>query len=257
MITNRKYTENITKIVHYLEDIKGFDTTLEFTNERDKLRYYMTKFFVKLPTNVSNLINETLQYEIYQNPVVEPRSMITIDIIQNDITQLNVDAIVNAANSDGVGCFNYDHKCIDNVIHNKAGPGLRLECQEILSLMNPSKIPTSGAIVTKAYNLPCKYVIHTVGPIYKEANKKLCNKQLAMCYINCMKIAHKNKWNHIAFCCISTGLYGFPAYDAADIAIKSVKKFIDVTKTNVKVIFCTFKDSDYNIYWNRGYHLLK
>src|SRR5579872_7384501 len=192
MITSQKYIDNVTRILRYLEDTKGFDTDLEFTNKRDKLRFYMTKFFIKLPTNISNLMNETLDYEIQQKPIIycHPLNItlngihrdpwFSFNTIQNDITQLKVDAIVNAANSDGLGCFNYDHKCIDNVIHNKAGPDLRLECQQILSSMNPSKIPTAGVIITNAYNLPCNYIVHTVGPIYKESNKKLCEKQLAM-----------------------------------------------------------------------------
>ena len=174
-----------------------------FQNKLEKIGYYTTKYLVSLPNDISVLMDNILRYENNNNPILDVDQFeLQISVIKFDITQIKTDAIINAANADGLGCFEYGHKCIDNVIHSKAGPQIQIECNSIL---NGKKIETSGAIITKGYNLSSKYVLHTVGPIYDKKNHDLCCKQLSQCYINCMQIAIKHNLKSIVFCCISTG----------------------------------------------------
>ena len=132
---------------------------------------------------------------------------------QGDITTLKCDGIVNAANSQMLGCFCPNHGCIDNAIHTFSGVQLRQECAEIM--INQGEEPTGQAKITKAYNLPCKYVLHTVGPIVYGELTKQHEKQLADCYRSCLALADKNGVQSIAFCCISTGEFHFPNERAA------------------------------------------
>ncbi|MFI3200565.1 MAG: protein-ADP-ribose hydrolase [Eubacteriales bacterium] len=166
---------------------------------------------------------------------------------QGDITTLGVDAIVNAANSALLGCFIPCHGCIDNAIHSVAGLQLRNDCGELIRQQGHEE-ETGKAKSTKAYNLPCKNVIHTVGPIiYGELTERDCDL-LASCYMECLKLAEENNYESIALCCISTGEFRFPNGKAAEIAVKTVMKFININKSNIKVIFNVFKEKDYQIY---------
>ena len=132
----------------------------------------------------------------------------SISLWQGDITRLNVDAIVNAANSRGLGCWHPLHACIDNAIHSAAGLQLRQECNDIL---RGGTIDTGDAIITQGYNLPAKYVIHTVGPIIATGIPTLeQERQLAECYRSCLRLAVEHECRSIAFCCISTGEFRFP-----------------------------------------------
>ncbi|MGN1479683.1 MAG: protein-ADP-ribose hydrolase [Acutalibacteraceae bacterium] len=166
---------------------------------------------------------------------------------QGDITTLRCDAIVNAANSQMLGCFCPCHGCIDNAIHTYAGIELRLECAEIMKKQGYAE-PVGGAKLTKAYNLPCRYVMHTVGPIVGESVTDSDEELLSSCYRSCLSLADENNINSIAFCCISTGEFHFPALRAAEIATQTVKEYKENTKSRIKVIFNVFKDSDYGIY---------
>lgn len=166
---------------------------------------------------------------------------------QGDITTLKCDAIVNAANSGMTGCYYPCHSCIDNTIHTFAGIQLRNECAEIMKKQG-CKEPTGKAKITKAYNLPCKYVLHTVGPIINGRLSKHDMELLASCYLSCLKLADENKISCIAFCCISTGEFHFPNDKAAEIAVQAIKKYKAETKSRIKVIFNVFKDIDYEIY---------
>lgn len=166
---------------------------------------------------------------------------------QGDITTLRCDAVVNAANSRMLGCFCPCHGCIDNAIHTFAGVELRLECAEIMKKQGCSE-PAGGAKLTKAYNLPCRYVIHTVGPIVNDSVTDSDEKLLSSCYRSCLALADKNNINSIAFCCISTGEFHFPAVRAAELALGTVKEYKENTNSTIKVIFNVFKDSDYKIY---------
>jgi len=165
---------------------------------------------------------------------------------QGDITRLKVDAIVNAANSRGLGCWHPLHACIDNAIHSAAGLQLRQECNRILQ---GETIATGGAIITPGYNLPAKWVIHTVGPIIAaEAPITGEEEQLAGCYRSSLYLAKEHGCRSIAFCCISTGEFHFPNRRAAEVAIRTVRGFYDSSHYPIKVVFNVFKDIDYDIY---------
>lgn len=175
-----------------------------------------------------------------------------LSLWQGDITRLKVDAIVNAANSQGLGCWHPLHACIDNAIHSAAGLQLRQECDNVL---RGGEIATGEAIITKAYNLPCRHVLHTVGPIISDGvPTRKQEEQLANCYRNCLGLAEANGCRSIAFCCISTGEFHFPNRRAAEIAIATVKEYTTsyaLTHSHnnaLTVIFNVFKDIDYDIY---------
>ena len=167
---------------------------------------------------------------------------------QGDITTLKVDAIVNAANRMMLGCYRPNCNCIDNAIHTFAGIQLRNECYQVMQNVGRF-VKVAQVLPTKAYNLPSKYVLHVAGPYVK--NKLLTpeyEEQLAQAYYNCLKMAHDNDLKSLAFCCISTGEFGFPNERAAQIAIKTVKDFLVQTETQLQVVFNVFKDEDLEIY---------
>ena len=166
---------------------------------------------------------------------------------QGDITTLAVDAIVNAANSQMLGCFVPCHSCIDNAIHTYAGVQLRLECAGIMHKQEHEE-ETGKAKITKGYNLPCHYVLHTVGPIIYGAVKKKDRELLASCYRSCLNLASENGLHSVAFCCISTGEFHFPNELAAQIAIQAVTDWQKQNSNQMEVIFNVFKDSDRKIY---------
>ena len=169
----------------------------------------------------------------------------TLRLWQGDITRLRADAIVNAANSVGLGCWHPLHNCIDNAIHSAAGLQLRQECSRVLS---DSEIATGQAIITPAYNLPARYVIHTVGPIIPDGLPTAeQEKQLADCYRNSLELAEANGCRSIAFCCISTGEFRFPNRRAAEIAIETVRNY-EFKDKSFTLVFNVFKDIDYDIY---------
>lgn len=166
---------------------------------------------------------------------------------QGDITTLAVDAIVNAANSQMLGCFVPCHGCIDNAIHTYAGVQLRLECAKLMTAQGKEE-PTGKAKITKAYNLPCRYVLHTVGPIIYGAVTKTDQELLTGCYRSCLDLATAHGLRSVAFCCISTGEFHFPGKLAAEISIQTVKTWQQQNPNQIEVIFNVFKDSDYKIY---------
>ncbi|MDO4218216.1 MAG: macro domain-containing protein [Bacteroidales bacterium] len=177
-----------------------------------------------------------MQAQLADKGIVEPEGALW----QGDITQLKVDAIVNAANSRGLGCWHPLHGCIDNAIHSAAGLQLRQECNDIL---RGDKIATGDAIITKGYNLPAKYVIHTVGPIIATGiPTKEQERQLSDCYRSCIRLAQEKGCRSISFCCISTGEFRFPNRRAAEIAVETCKD------APIQVLFNVFKDTDNGIY---------
>lgn len=165
---------------------------------------------------------------------------------QGDITTLAADAIVNAANSAMLGCFVPCHGCIDNAIHSAAGVQLRLECARIMA--QQAEESTGRAKITRAYNLPCRYVLHTVGPIIDGRVTRQDRELLASCYRSCLELAATYGLKSIAFCCISTGEFHFPNELAAEIAIRTVKDYQQQNPNRMEVIFNVFKDCDYEIY---------
>lgn len=166
---------------------------------------------------------------------------------QGDITTLKCDAIVNAANSGMTGCYIPNHRCIDNAIHTFAGVELRLACEEMMEQQGYPE-PTGQAKITPAFNLPCRYVLHTVGPIINGRVTKEDEELLASCYRSCLELAAENSLESVAFCCISTGEFHFPNEQAAQIAVETVKQFINRKTSVKKVIFNVFKDLDKAIY---------
>lgn len=166
---------------------------------------------------------------------------------QGDITTLKCDAIVNAANSGMTGCYAPNHRCIDNAIHTFAGVQLRLACAEIMERQGCPE-PTGQAKITPAFNLPCRYILHTVGPIVDESPTERDCAQLESCYRACLTLAAENHLESIAFCCISTGEFHFPNEQAAQIAVQTVKTFLNQKSSVKKVIFNVFKDLDKEIY---------
>ena len=177
-----------------------------------------------------------------------------ISIWKGDITRLQVGAIVNAANSQMLGCFVPCHRCIDNAIHSAAGIELREECDHY---MNRKRIqygysyeePTGQAVLTKGYNLPAKYVIHTVGPIVGGGLTQKLKEDLKNCYLNVLKCCIEHKIRSVAFCCISTGEFHFPNDEAAKIAVKTVTEFLKEHAAEFdRIIFNVFKDVDQELY---------
>ena len=166
---------------------------------------------------------------------------------QGDITTLKCDAIVNAANSGMTGCYIPNHRCIDNAIHTFAGVELRLACAKLMEQQGYPE-PTGQAKITPAFNLPCRYVLHTVGPIIDGRVMQCDRELLASCYRSCLELAAENGLENVAFCCISTGEFHFPNDLAAEIAVQTVKEFLKKQTSVKKVIFNVFKDLDKAIY---------
>ena len=178
-------------------------------------------------------------------PVTEQHPRIAV--WQGDITRLRADAIVNAANSALLGCFHPCHGCIDNAIHSAAGLQLREECNAIMTAQGRPE-PNGRAKLTRAYNLPARYVLHTVGPIIYGRVTRRDREELAACYRSCLELAAERGLESVAFCCISTGEFHFPNEEAAGIAVETVKEFLRQNRSVRKVIFNVFKDIDAKIY---------
>lgn len=234
----------------YKEEAKKFPVT-----EEEQWRLFRSLVNVREPGPISEefikLQDIFLKKEIADKGITDISTLALIRdemyLWQGDITTLLVDAIVNAANSGMTGCYYPLHGCIDNAIHTFAGLELRLECAEIMDKQGFAE-PTGKAKITKAYNLPCSHVIHTVGPIVSgKLTQNDCNL-LASCYRSCLELADKEGMNSIAFCCISTGEFHFPNERAAKIAIETVKNYKRESGSLIKVIFNVFKDDDYFIY---------
>ncbi len=166
---------------------------------------------------------------------------------RGDITVLAVDAIVNAANSQMLGCWVPGHQCIDNAIHTFAGVQLRIECNRIMEAQGHEE-PTGSAKITDAYNLPSKHVIHTVGPIANGLPTDLHREQLASCYRSCLDLAVENNLRSIAFCCISTGAFGFPQEEAARIAANTVCEWLDENDVDMTIVFNVFGSHNEALY---------
>lgn len=166
---------------------------------------------------------------------------------QGDITALRCDGIVNAANSGMTGCYIPNHRCIDNCIHSFAGVQLRLYCEELMERQGHEE-ETGRAKITPAFNLPCRYILHTVGPIITGAVTEEDCRLLESCYRSCLELAAENGLESLAFCCISTGEFHFPNEKAAVIAVRTVERFMERKASVKKVVFNVFKDLDRDIY---------
>ncbi len=230
-------------------EIKIPATTQE---QKDLLRSLMN---VRMPAPLSNeyiqIESEYLKEETAEKGITHVTDLAPVGdglyLWQGDITTLECDAIVNAANSQMLGCFQPLHNCEDNCVHSAAGLRLRNFCNEIMEKQGFEE-PTGGAKITPAFNLPSKYVLHTVGPIVNGRLTQGHCDLLASCYTSCLELAVENGCESIAFCCISTGVFGFPQREAAKIAIQTVKNWKTRENSPIKVIFNVFKDEDLAIY---------
>lgn len=243
--------ENIKRVIAYLLAGKygGQQMPSSLTDCQRLTRAGMNVWEPKpVPQDILDAQDVELQLQREDKGVVTTSdiSPLTSDIIlwQGDITRLQVDAIVNAANAQALGCWSPLHNCIDNCIHSAAGIQLRKECADI---MQGQLLRTGEAFITKGYNLPAKHVIHTVGPIIESGcPSKEQEEQLAQCYRSCLNLAEENGLQSIAFCCISTGVFHFPNRRAAEIAIETVRAY--PRKSIKTVVFNVFLDKDYDIY---------
>lgn len=190
---------------------------------------------------------ENLPVASSRRPDTKIRNASKIVLWQGDITRLSVDAIVNAANGRLLGCFIPNHGCIDNAIHSAAGLQLREECAVIMEDRTVEEA-VGGAQLTGAYNLPCEYVIHTVGPTVSGELTRQNLMDLRNCYHSCLELAEINKLTSIAFGCIATEAGGFPKEEAAAIAVDTIDKFLDKSLYVEKVVINVFQEEDYKIY---------
>lgn len=248
--------ERLLWLIEYLLAENASYAKIEIpNNEAEQFRLYRSLVNVRMPEPIRDAYlaveDEYLQEEINKKGITHIEDLIPcsddIYLWQGDITTLAADAIVNAANNQLLGCFCPCHACIDNCIHTFAGVRLRLKCNEMMQKQG-FREPTGQAKLTPAYNLPGKYVIHTVGPIISGVPTKKEKDLLASCYYESLKIADACDLENIAFCCISTGEFHFPNDSAAQIAVNTVKAYKKETNSKIKVIFNVFKDKDYKIY---------
>ena len=205
----------------------------------------------KIKSEFYRIQDAYLQTAIEEKGIVDVNDLKPIQegiyLWQGDITTLKCDAIVNAANSQMTGCYIPHHRCIDNCIHSYAGMQLRYACYQIMEKQGKQEA-TGKAKITKAYNLPSRYILHTVGPIIYSNVTKKDEDLLASCYRSCLELADAYHLESIAFCCISTGEFHFPKELATKIAIKTVKEYLKNKTSIKKVIFNVFKDEDRDIY---------
>lgn len=250
--------ERLDKLICYLLREKAEYKTISIPDSAaDKRRLLRALMNVRPPAPVSEdflkVQDEYLQGVLAEKEVIRTADLTPVQpglyLWQGDITTLAVDAIVNAANSAMLGCFVPCHGCIDNAIHSAAGVQLRLECARIMAQQQGEE-PTGRAKITRAYNLPCRYVLHTVGPIIDGRVTRQDRELLASCYRSCLELAAAHGLKSVAFCCISTGEFHFPNELAAEIAIRTVKAFQQQNPNRMEVIFNVFKDCDYEIYKN-------
>ena len=238
-------------LINYLLEERGLNEEIP-QDKLSKERLFRALCNVRPPMPVSaeflSLQDEYLTERRNERGVVDVKNLVYTDgvsLIKGDITTLNADAIVNAANSAMLGCFRPLHNCIDNAIHTFAGVQVRLDCNDI---MKGREAENGEVIVTKAYNLPSGFIFHTVGPIVYGRVTKENEADLAKCYLNCLAKADEMKLDGIAFCCISTGVFGYPKEEAALLAVKAVREYKAQTASDIKVIFDVFTEEDYAIY---------
>ena len=238
----------IRKLIDETPGYRGLRIPDDTAGQKSMLRALMN---VRPPRPIGDdflsVQDEYLQEEIAIRGVTDLDSLTPVEggiyLWQGDITTLRCDVIVNAANSGMTGCYVPCHGCIDNVIHTYAGIQLRLACAELMNSQGHEE-PAGQAKLTSAYNLPCSYILHTVGPIIRRNVSGQDQELLASCYRSCLALAKENKIESVAFCCISTGEFHFPNELAGRIAVQTVRQY----KGDTEVIFNVFKDVDYQIY---------
>lgn len=242
----------IKSLLQERTEYRDISISADIEQQKQLLRALMN---VRTPQQIGKeflrIQDEYLQYEIAAKGITDVAELTPVQhgiyLWQGDITTLKCDAVVNAANSGMTGCYIPNHRCIDNAIHTFAGMQLRLVCDNLMEQQGYPE-PAGGAKITPAFNLPSRYVLHTVGPVISGKVKKYERELLASCYRSCLELAAENRLESVAFCCISTGEFHFPNELAAEIAVQSVKEFFRLQTGVKKVIFNVFKDLDKNIY---------
>ncbi len=242
----------ISKLIDERHDLRDLVVPSSPDEQRRLLRSLMN---VRMPMAIDDeflkVQDEYLEEELSRTGVKKLSDLTPVNgdlyLWQGDITKLACGAIVNAANSGMTGCYIPCHACIDNCIHSFSGIQLRLECDALMQKQGHPE-PSGQAKITRAYNLPCDYVLHTVGPIVEDSVRPEDERLLASCYRSCLALADGNGISSIAFCCISTGVFHFPNQRAAEIAVATVREYKSETNSRIKVIFNVFKDIDREIY---------
>ena len=242
----------IQSLLKEKKEYRDIGIPAESEGQRQLLRGLMS---IRVPQNTDadflQLQDAYLQHETLTKGITDIADLTPVQpglyLWQGDITTLKCDAIVNAANSGMTGCYIPNHRCIDNAIHTFAGVELRLACAELIQKQGYPE-PTGQAKITPAFNLPCRYVLHTVGPIIRGRVTRRDRELLASCYRSCLELASAHGLESVAFCCISTGEFHFPNELAAEIAVETVKEFLQKQTSVKKVIFNVFKDLDKAIY---------
>ena len=272
MSDERTQEERLAYLVEAFKEDSGEYKDLKTpTDTNGKRRILRSLMNIRMPREMDPIIlevqDEYLKSRIMENGIMTLHDISTIadqgsyhlfaekiSIWQGDITRLAVDAIVNAANSQMLGCFVPMHTCIDNCIHTFAGIQLRAECNRRMDQLknrygNGYEQPTSAPMLTDGYNLPAKKVIHIVGPIVQYHLTPELEKNLADCYQNTLDMCLENGLKSVAFCCISTGVFHFPNKRAAEIAVKTVTDWLNKHPDSVeRVVFNVFKDEDKQYY---------
>lgn len=241
----------LDRLIEILSGERG-ERPPQLLSEEDKAAYFRALCNVRPPEPVSK---EFLRLQDrYLSALAEKRGSVDAAGLEydrgtalwrGDITRLKADAIVNACNPALLGCFRPLHNCIDNAIHSFAGVQVRLDCA---AMMKGGEEPNGRVKVTAAYNLPSKYVFHTVGPVVSGAVTEKDENDLRSCYLSCLREADGRGLATLAFCCISTGVYGYPKEDACRLAVRTVREYLADTKSGLKVIFDVFDDEDERLY---------
>ena len=258
-MNNHKEEQLLKQMIEILAQESGETVSVEGKTLEELKTLWRGFVNVRQPKEASAdyivLENEYLQE--YHAPRVQtladcaPTANDQIKLYYGDLCELQVDAIVNAANSEMLGCFIPNHRCIDNAIHTFSGIELRSFCHHLMEEQG-KKEPVGKAKITPAFNLPSKYIIHTVGPFLPPGQKvtPLREQLLAGCYKSCLEAAREVGLTSIAFCGISTGEFGFPKEPAARIAVDTVNKWLTETSSTMTVIFSTYTKEDQSIYQN-------
>ena len=232
--------------IDYLKEVNNINQELRY--DFDTLRALLN---ITLPNDLSKEFydkqNNVLKELLSKKKIVDVKEFKDgISLYKGDITLIKADAIVNACNNKMLGCFVPGHHCIDNAIHSFAGLQVRRDMMKVMLIQGYDE-PNGKCKVTKGYNLPSKFIFHTVGPIYKGSIQDEID--LKNCYLSCLKKADEMKLESICFCSLSTGLYGFPIEKASLIAISTVKKYLKEDNKNIKkVIFDVFSEGDFDVY---------
>lgn len=248
------------ELLHFLLYERGIIAAFSasYENKRENVRRYMNeRAAVPVPQDILAVQDRLFWTETLRRGVADLSECTQyphgISLWEGDITRLNADAIVNAANKTLLGCFLPGHNCIDNIIHSRAGMQLRSDCAKIMAQQGKSE-ESGGTKITRAYNLPSRYVFHTVGPMILRDVDKEQRTQLRSCYLAVLNLAEEMKLNSVAFCCLSTGVFNFPREEAAEIATGTVLNWkLRHPESDLKVIFDTYLPEDTRVYE----HILK